>query len=204
MPLVRPQAIRMELLPSRERAPEQLRAVPRCPWHLDRAAQCQRPGAPRAHDGWRGRCYKPPTGWRKAGTLCWQTQVRDFNEPSLAFRIADHIADNSMSLLMNRNHILVNSTSFFLFRIANDKMSNLVLTAAVLSISLLKQHFLIFYSSRPKDETHLLISDEDADDDWGSIDGTVDLLPASALKYSNRNLLQAIQVFAQSLCLLLI
>lgn len=50
----------MELLPSGERAPEQLRRVPRRQGHLGGAAQRRRPDAPGSDDGPGGRRPEPP------------------------------------------------------------------------------------------------------------------------------------------------
>lgn len=54
------QAVCVELLPSGERAPEQLRRVPRRQGHLGGAAQRRRPDAPGPDDGPGGRRPEPP------------------------------------------------------------------------------------------------------------------------------------------------
>ena len=53
------QTLHLELLPARERAPEQLRRVPRGARHLDRSEGLERPGAARADDGPAGRRDEP-------------------------------------------------------------------------------------------------------------------------------------------------
>lgn len=109
----------MELLPSGERAPEQLRQVPSSAGHLCGATRLQRPDPAAVHDGRAGRRNQPPQEGaqvpkvRHSTTTSFSILLHSFSPPQKSLLGSDfHRKSGNVKLEGNYQSFLKNQEIF--------------------------------------------------------------------------------------------